>query len=63
MYKNQVFLEHGIKVFCQLDCNIWLRTEMSSCQEESNTIPNTHCRKTKIEKDREKRKGEILFLM
>lgn len=53
----------GMKVFCQLHCNIWLTTQMSSCQEESNTILNTHCRKIKIENDREERRDEILFFM
>lgn len=53
----------GMKVFCQLHCTMWLTTEMSSCQEESNTILNTHCRKIKIENDREERRDEILFFM
>lgn len=53
----------GMKVFCQLHCNIWLRTEMSSCQGESNTILNTHCRQIKIENDRGERRDEILFFM
>lgn len=35
--------------------------EMSSRQEEIDTILNTHCRKIKIENDRAERRDEILF--
>lgn len=46
-------------VFCQLYCNMWLRTELSACLERSSSVLKTHCWRTKLENDRGERRDEI----
>lgn len=53
----------GMEVFCQMHCNVWLSTEMSSFQEESSSILNTYCRKIKIENNRGEWRDEIIFFL